>query len=66
MSGVQPGDVAHYSCDPGYQISGNTRRECQDDGTWSGDEPRCVQQVGKVEGFYLFKKRFVFFAQNCF
>ena len=35
-------DYAFYSCDYGFQLSGNKHRSCQQDGTWSGTEPTCV------------------------
>ncbi|MCA9488800.1 MAG: hypothetical protein KC621_02735, partial [Myxococcales bacterium] len=36
------GDVATYSCDPGYLPSSAAMRVCQADGTWSGVAPTCV------------------------
>ena len=35
-------DVLTYSCDPGFTLIGSSERECQADGTWSCDQPRCV------------------------
>lgn len=41
-SGTQVGDVATYSCVPGFMISNNiTSRICQPDGSWSLPEPVC-------------------------
>ena len=39
---VQPGDVAHYSCDTLYKIQGDIVRICLRNGTWSGEEPFCI------------------------
>ncbi|CAL1267119.1 unnamed protein product [Larinioides sclopetarius] len=33
--------VATYECDRYYNLSGNSERICQEDGTWSGDIPTC-------------------------
>ncbi|XP_063401402.1 sushi, von Willebrand factor type A, EGF and pentraxin domain-containing protein 1-like [Mytilus trossulus] len=33
--------TATYSCNIGYKIDGNSERECQSDGTWSGTSPTC-------------------------
>lgn len=38
---VLPGSQAVYSCNGGFEISGNGVRDCQPDGTWSGSEPTC-------------------------
>lgn len=32
---------ANYSCSDNYTLVGATRRVCQDDGSWSGEEPVC-------------------------
>ena len=41
-SGTVFGAIANYSCNSLYTIVGNTSRECQVNGTWSGFEPHCV------------------------
>ncbi|KAG8177153.1 hypothetical protein JTE90_020026 [Oedothorax gibbosus] len=33
--------VVRYECDRYFNLSGNTERTCQEDGTWSGDVPVC-------------------------
>ena len=35
------GSMATYSCDPSFRIVGTDSRECQEDGTWSGETPTC-------------------------
>ena len=37
-SGLSPGGVATYTCDPGFILVGDPTRICRDDGTWSGEE----------------------------
>lgn len=38
------GTTATFTCDANYQMTGDgdASRTCQDDGTWSGTQPRCV------------------------
>ena len=40
-TGLAPGDVATYTCDPGFILVGDPTRMCTNNGTWSGEEPRC-------------------------
>ena len=35
------GHSCQYSCNGEYRLKGNSTRECQADGTWSGTEPTC-------------------------
>eukprot|EP00058_Branchiostoma_floridae_P019749 XP_002605239.1 hypothetical protein BRAFLDRAFT_92287 [Branchiostoma floridae] len=35
------GDVATFTCNPGYKLFGTSTRTCQADGTWSGKPPTC-------------------------
>ncbi|XP_067127384.1 sushi, von Willebrand factor type A, EGF and pentraxin domain-containing protein 1-like [Centruroides vittatus] len=37
-----PGTVATYSCDDGYQLSGNDTRNCLQNGTWTEANPTCL------------------------
>ncbi|CAH1267495.1 CSMD3 [Branchiostoma lanceolatum] len=39
------GDVVTYHCDPGYEISGDEKRTCQSDQTWSGTQPTCSRKA---------------------
>ena len=36
------GSSISYKCDEGYRITGNTERQCQADGSWSGSSPTCL------------------------
>ncbi|XP_048589676.1 fibrillin-3 isoform X2 [Nematostella vectensis] len=39
--------ICNYICDQGYEMSGNPRRTCQADETWSGVAPTCTKYVPK-------------------
>uniref|UniRef100_A0AAY4BPQ6 Sushi domain-containing protein n=1 Tax=Denticeps clupeoides TaxID=299321 RepID=A0AAY4BPQ6_9TELE len=39
--GVLYGERAHAVCNRGYELIGDTFRECQSDATWSGQVPTC-------------------------
>ena len=41
ISSSTEGGVATYFCDDGYELEGNTSRECLPDGQWSGNEAVC-------------------------
>ncbi|XP_066300403.1 CUB and sushi domain-containing protein 3-like [Branchiostoma lanceolatum] len=36
------GDVASFTCDPGYILAGVSTLTCQADGTWNGPSPTCA------------------------
>ena len=40
-SALFPNSVTFY-CDPGFIISGSTKRTCQANGTWSGFVTACI------------------------
>ncbi|XP_064473948.1 uncharacterized protein LOC135388362 [Ornithodoros turicata] len=40
---VKNNTCAEYTCAPNYHLLGPRERWCQDDGNWSGDEPKCVE-----------------------
>ena len=44
-TGLTPGSTATYSCDEGYELSGSGQLVCQDDGTWDGPAPTCVEGI---------------------
>ena len=39
------GSVATYSCNSGFLISGDSQRNCQMDGFWSGSAPTCLGNI---------------------
>ena len=41
FTGTSPGSTARYVSFDGYKLVGDSTRECQNDGTWTGSEPRC-------------------------
>ncbi|XP_067041101.1 sushi, von Willebrand factor type A, EGF and pentraxin domain-containing protein 1-like [Acropora muricata] len=34
--------VVSYTCNSGFRLVGSATRTCQNDGTWSGEHPRCI------------------------
>lgn len=40
-TGDDVGDTAYYNCIEGKELSGLPLRKCQEDGEWSGLEPKC-------------------------
>ena len=40
-TGTKLGQTATYSCDPGYNLVGDSTRKCQATGVWSGSAPTC-------------------------
>ena len=47
-----PGDVIDFLCPPGYILNGESRVECQNDGTWSSSSvPECESKFNFVKKF---------------
>ena len=42
-TGLTPGSTATYICNKGYKLNGSEKLVCQDDGTWDGMIPTCVE-----------------------
>ncbi|XP_019647923.1 PREDICTED: LOW QUALITY PROTEIN: sushi, von Willebrand factor type A, EGF and pentraxin domain-containing protein 1-like [Branchiostoma belcheri] len=40
--GLYYGDYASFTCNPGYEIQGNSTAVCMDDGQWSSTAPTCI------------------------
>ena len=47
LTDVTEGSTATYTCDEGFDLSGDKFRTCQSNGQWSGSEPICegIQHV---------------------
>ncbi|KAI8515780.1 hypothetical protein Bbelb_065930 [Branchiostoma belcheri] len=43
------GDVANFTCEPGYKLVGTSLLTCLSDGTWDGTLPTCTVQTGPTE-----------------
>ncbi|XP_041475001.1 sushi, von Willebrand factor type A, EGF and pentraxin domain-containing protein 1-like isoform X1 [Lytechinus variegatus] len=47
-------DEVTFQCEPGYRLVGLARRHCQENGTWSGNQPTCIPVECRVnEAFPL-------------
>ena len=53
MTGTNVGDQAIYSCDQHYELIGQYNRTCQDDGSWSEEEPSCAATGNMQFCFYF-------------
>ncbi|XP_061487863.1 sushi, von Willebrand factor type A, EGF and pentraxin domain-containing protein 1 isoform X2 [Rhineura floridana] len=42
FSGYLYGTTVLYSCYPGYELLGNSKLACQEDGIWNGSAPICI------------------------
>lgn len=41
INGTKFGQFAQYSCDAGFELTGNSRRQCSVNGTWTEETPLC-------------------------
>ncbi|XP_064602043.1 protein lev-9-like isoform X2 [Liolophura sinensis] len=57
------GALATYKCNDGYNVQGKSHRVCQGDGTWRGEEPRCVLNTN-IKDQECHKPPFVHHAQH--
>ena len=44
LTGTHFGDKASYFCNPGFILEGDSTRECETSGEWSGAEPVCKRK----------------------
>lgn len=49
-----------FSCNAPYVLVGATTRICQEDGTWSGSQPRCIGIA------FLYTRIFFFYRYTIF
>ncbi|XP_019639929.1 PREDICTED: protein slit-like [Branchiostoma belcheri] len=47
--GYCSGNDIQFSCDPGYELVGNSSATCQEDGSWDGDLPTCQPHTEPTE-----------------
>ena len=40
--------VATYSCNTGYNLTGDNMRTCLETGFWSGSDPTCSSKYGDI------------------
>ena len=45
---IQYGESVIYSCNQGYTLKGNSTRDCQESGEWSGQQPICEGKQGSA------------------
>ena len=41
VNGNLEGDTVTYSCNNGFNLSGDASRTCRSNGEWSGTQPKC-------------------------
>ena len=42
------GDTCTFTCNDGFELTGNDSRSCQIDESWSGTETMCIQVIGML------------------
>ena len=45
ISSLEPETTVRYSCNVGFQLSGNRVRTCLESGLWSGQAPNCTKHL---------------------
>ncbi len=48
-----PGDLVTYTCEKGYELSGQGKRYCLRNGNWSDQQPECLSKCSK-QNIYCF------------
>lgn len=54
-SGILYGDNVTYTCQTGYNITGDVNRTCQSNAVWSGSRPKCWCMMLFI--FFFFGKK---------
>lgn len=52
-SGFTYQKVVSFSCNKYFELQGDRTRQCQADGIWSGEQPKCIATCGEVNHFNL-------------
>ena len=47
-------DTCSFTCNTGYELTGNNTRTCQSDGTWSGSDDMCVRGMKIIRLLYSY------------
>ena len=45
LDGTRLNSVATYQCNIGYELVGDSERQCTEVGQWSGDQPVCESEA---------------------
>ena len=53
-SGTTFGQTATYSCNTGYNLTGDSTRTCQATGQWSGSAPTCEGMLVRAMALYTY------------
>ncbi|XP_041853544.1 inactive serine protease PAMR1 isoform X2 [Melanotaenia boesemani] len=56
VPGLEP-ETVEFMCNHSYALSGDKRRTCQPDGTWSGKQPLCIRACREPKVSELVKQR---------
>ena len=49
VTGYEEGSYSIYQCDKGYHLLGDLIRECLEDSTWSGSDPKCLSKYDRLD-----------------
>ena len=55
------GDTCSFTCNTGYELTGNDTRTCQSDGSWSGSDDVCRRGIHVIH-IYNFQMDFLKFS----
>lgn len=56
VPGLEP-ETVEFKCNHSYALSGDVRRTCQPDGTWSGKQPLCIRACREPKVSELVKQK---------